>query len=369
MRPFIFVLLVGCSVESGEAAHPNPPQIASLGGDVLAAPKVVPIFFAGDAYQAKLEPFLATLAGSDYWDQTTSEYGVGPLAVAPSIVTTDPPPTTDAELTSWIAGKLATFDPQAIYTVYLPDGVVFQSSDGTSCQDFYGYHTEISGIVTALIPRCVGPNNRDTLAQLTSITSHELIEAATDPHFVTTPAFADVDADHYVWSYMPGAEVADMCEYVDAAYGHLVESYLVQRTWSNAAAAAGHDPCVPALPNLPAYYGIAAVLPDSAPIASDNGTLMTRAVHIAVGASKTIEVDLFADTTTLPWSVEAQDVASLHGAPAELAFAWDKTTGGNGDKLHLTITRLRAGGEPGSELVLYSMLNGEVLAMSAAYVD
>src|SRR5258708_26735937 len=83
-----------------EAMHPAVPQVVASGGPVLTAPVVVPIFFAGDdVAQAQLEQFLAQLAADPvYWPATTAEYGVGPLGVRPSIVSTQSPPTTDAEL-------------------------------------------------------------------------------------------------------------------------------------------------------------------------------------------------------------------------------------------------------------------------------
>lgn len=350
-----------------EANHPTPPQMVKMAGTVLTSPKIVPIFFATDStMKPQVEAFSQAMVGSTYWSATTSEYGVGALSLGATIVTSDTPPTTDTALVTWLQGHFngqngwpTTPDPQTIYSVFLPAGVVLKTSFGNSCEAFGAYHDEAAQtgtnkpIVYALMPRCDGGSTSGTFDELTMSTSHEWIEAATDPNVETTPAYGDVDSDHYVWAYTPGAEVGDMCEYVDAAYQRLVGNYMVQRTWSNAAAMAGHDPCVPA---MGAMRGVAPVFDDTQtlPDIYSQGNVMTKGLQVTVGSQKTIEVDLYSDVDgTADWNVEAVDLASYMGGAAELSFQWDKQTGGNGDKLKLTITHVKAGTDmPGSELIL-----------------
>jgi hypothetical protein len=360
-----------------EAPHPATPQMVKLSGDVLTAPRIVPIFFANDAaMQAQIEDYLHQLASSSYWGATTNEYGVGALTIAPTIVTADAPPTTDTDLAPWIgnhfdgqAGWPAQPDPQTIYAVFLPEGAVLHTSFGDSCRAFGGYHDEATGpqsqsVVFALLPRCEG-GTRSPLDNLTLVTSHEMIEAATDPRAETAPGFQELDADHYVWAYTPGPEVGDMCELVPGAAQRLVGSYVVQRTWSNASAAAGHDPCVPVLAEP--YIAAAPMLAETAAIDSIHTgapSLMTHAVSIPVGTSKTIDVVLFSDAAIADYTVEAYDVAAFFGMPAELTFTWDRDTGHNGDVLHLTITRAATGTRPGlhggSEFLLATVVHRNV---------
>ncbi len=86
------------------APHPAAPQIVSAGGPVLTAPRVVPNFFdPADTMKQDTETFLHELEGSDFWTQTTKEYGVGALTVLPTIVSTDPAPTSDADLGTYLA--------------------------------------------------------------------------------------------------------------------------------------------------------------------------------------------------------------------------------------------------------------------------
>ena len=354
------------------APHDTAPTVLSVGGPVMTAPKIVPIFFMGDStMQTQVEPFLQALVGSSYWQTTTSEYGVGDLAIQPTIVTTDTPPTTDDMLKAWIATNLdgthagwPAPDANTLYTVFLPDGVSLSTPFGNSCSAFGGYHDEgMAGTAKfsyALMPRC-----SSDLDSLSVVTSHELIEAVTDPLPFTAGAYQVTDADHLVWSYTPGGEVGDMCEYVASAAQRLVGNYAVQRTWSNASAAAGHDPCVPVMPGP--YMSASPVLPDTGMIDLDDGTgpHPTKAIQIPVGSSKTIEVDLFSDAQANDWTVKAVDASQLTGGSGELSFTWDTTpaTGHNGNKRMLTITHTAMGMGGGSEFVLSSRVNNHSVSL------
>ena len=347
-----------------EAPHGTAPQVMSGGGAVMATPKIVPIFFTGDTtMQTQVEQFLTQLSTSSYWTTTTQEYGVGALTIMPTIVSTDTPPTSDQMLQTWLAGQLdgthtdwPTFDPNAIYAVFLPDGVQLSTPFGNSCSAFGAYHDETMGqantkIIYALMPRCQG--GVDTL---TVSASHEFIEAATDPHPETDPAYQLVDGPHLIWEFAPGGEVGDMCEFVGLAAQRLVGNFAVQRTWSNMSAAAGHDPCVPVLATP--YVSAAPMLTDDASLDDGMGhSLTTKGVQIPVGMSKTIDIALYSDAPTADWTVKAYDAAQIYGQSKELTVSLDKSTGNNGDILHLTITRVAAG-MGGSEFLISSRPNG-----------
>jgi hypothetical protein len=79
---------------------------------------------------------------------------------------------------------------------------------------------------------------------------------------------------------------------------------------------------------------------------TEYGLLVTQGVHVPIGTSRTIEVDLYSDgPTSGPWTVSALDLSStFFGAnQPTLSFSFDKTRGQNGDKLQLTINALAAG--------------------------
>jgi hypothetical protein len=340
-----------------EAPHGSAPQVRDRGGPVLANPRVVPIFFAGDAaMQAQVEGFLHALAASSYWHATTSEYGIGDLVIEPSIVASDAPFTTTNELEDWLRSRFDgthpewTYNASAIYAVYLPDGVQLSNPAGVTCQAFNSYHLEVAGnpkIIYAVMARCAGG-----LDQLTVSSSHEFIEASSDPFSFTQGAYQELDAEHEVMLFTPGPELGDMCQYLPTAAQRIVDNYRVQRTWSNLSAAAGHDPCVPTL-STP-YRGAAPITHDDVIVGDGLGfTVMTKGVKVPMGTPQTIDVVLFSDAPTEAFPVSAVDVAgSVQGQTPELSFSWDRTSGQNGDTLHLTITRLKNGAGGSSEFMI-----------------
>jgi hypothetical protein len=350
-----------------EAPHAMPPTVMNEGGSVLAAPKVQPIFFSNEDSQSTLEQFLTQMAGSPYWTTTTSEYGVGALTILPSVVWTDTPPTTDTALQTLLAAKYPTPDAATIYTVFLPGGVVLDQGGGSlSCKAFGGYHSETnSGLVYALIPRCASPAGWQPLDETTVATSHELIEASTDPHFYMSPAYDRVDQDHYIWNRTPGAELGDMCEYVETAPQPLVGTFMVQRTWSNAAAAAGKDPCVPEMAN--GYIAAAPHFTDAdvVTVNSRQGAFSTSGVTVNNGMSVDLQLDVFADVdTTDTVSVEVMDAGVFTGTGApQLAYQLGSYSGGNGSTLDLMITRTKAGTGRSSEFVVVTKRAGKIVAL------
>ena len=404
------VLVTACGTPSGGGTHDAPPpdappdapfrealppafpQMVKQGGSVLSTPHVYPIFFTGDSTtQTEMEGFLHALPASSYWSTAVTEYGVGALTVAPSIVISDTPPTTDAALQTLLSGYLdgthtaqgfpATIDPNDIFTVYLPVGVTLSAaSNDVSCQQFYGYHYEAANAartnyVYALLPRCSSPSNMvSTFDILTYATGHELVEASTDPYYTTAPAWSDESSTQYIWAFTPGAEVGDMCSYVDSSYQRLVGQYMVQRIWSNASESAGHDPCVPAPnPSTTPYTAAWPVLTGTTEVADIWGTSQatTPSISIPVGSAAVVDVNLFSDAPSAAWQVEAEDVAFYVGGIGSLAFQWDSQTGSNGDTLHLTITRARTGssdGLSGTEFVINSLRNGTVVSQWWGFV-
>jgi hypothetical protein len=366
------------------APHPVLPELVNgAKGPVLTAPKVMFVFYPGDTRETDLASFATKFAASTFWSTTTSEYGVGALTYGGMIeLTGETAPTTisDAQLQAKVAdylanGTLGVPDPQTIYTFIFPSGTTITQTNPIStllgpvlsCQAFTGYHDNVgvafddagapddAGTKTdftyAVIPTCAAG-----ASTLTSVLSHEWVEAATDPELTANgifsvnggphAAFYAPDTDHSVWSLLGGGEAADLCE----PSGPTIEftppeiGFPVQRTWSNVAARASHDPCVPHVAGS-AYFAAAPVLPDTVSFTTSfTGNITTKGTVIPVGGSKTIEVDLFSDgALDTPMTVKAQDLLyTYYGSTGlfkkTLSFVWDRTTGVNGEKLHLTVT-------------------------------
>ena len=370
----------GPDVDNGEvsttypAPHPPMPQLVNAAkGPVLTTPKIKYVFYPSYANEAALQQFAQSVAASTYWTTTTSEYGVGALTYAGTVDLTDTPPQTisQSDLQSWVAqeltnGAFGTPDPQTIYTIVFPMGTTITQPNPVSpllgsvdsCTAFYGYHDNTTAQIGdaggptsfayAVIPTC------SSLGTVTETLSHEWIEAATDPYLTTSgtftltgganAAFYGPDQDHLVWALLGGGEAGDLCE-PEGSPTAIVPTdvkHTVQRTWSNLSAASSHDPCVPAISG--AFFGSAPVLDESVSFTSQlTGSITSKGVTIAKNAQKTIEVDLFSDGDTGgPWTVTASDVLATYyggyGLKPTMTFDWDRTSGQNGEKLHLTIT-------------------------------
>jgi hypothetical protein len=89
--------------------------------------------------------------------------------------------------------------------------------------------------------------------------------------------------------------------------------------------------------------------------------VQTKGVTIPVGGMKTIDVQLHSDgPTSGPWTVQAYDVNDYMGNTANTMVSLDKSTGSNGDVLHLTIKVLTKDKTlDGEGFVLVSSLNGQ----------
>jgi hypothetical protein len=202
----------------------------------------------------------------------------------------------------------------------------------------------------AVVAQCT-VRGQSALDGVTVTTSHELVEASTDPRPYYNPAYQLVDAEHAAWNYglsgVPTGEVADLCEY-EGNSAMLLGGFVVQRTWSNRAAAVNLDPCVPG-PVGP-YFGAAPDVSDQL-VFDRNATV---GVQIPVGASKTVNVRLFSSTAVQPFHVTAFE-GPLSAPASTLQFEWDRQVGNNGDVLKLTITRVANGqlGD-GSLVVLFA---------------
>jgi hypothetical protein len=358
-------------------------QLANMGGPILKTPKFVAVTFDGDSLRTQIEDFGGKLGASQYWSSVVSEYGVGAIAATNIHVAQAPAKTVnDTDIQKFLqdnvkaGGLLGAADPNAIYTMIYPAGVTITQGEGqdlgTGCQDFGGYHDEITvgttKIAYAVIPRCEAfpPPPDHSLMGIDFVTtalSHELSEAATDPHPQTEPAFAGTDDADLVWSFMTGGENGDMCAGIDQFWVKPADlGYTVQRLWSNKAALASHDPCVPA-PSA-AYFNTAFAPTDAISVPDPSGqgpAIDTKGIKLAVGESKTIELDLYSDQPTDEWAVFAFDAGGDGGpgsgaSPLDLKI--DKPKGKDGDKLQLTVT-LKSAPQYGLEpFVIQSTLNG-----------
>ena len=198
-------------------------------------------------------------------------------------------------------------DDDTIYAIVLPAG---QSADAGACVTFGASHstayTDVGQRISFTVnPICTVPYLGLTgIGQITASLSHEIDESATDAdgqewaaqNWAASGWGAAAEGDAY-------AETADMCEFQpNAVYVDPQIGYLVQRIWSNASVAAGHDPCLPLLSSDPVYFIAEPYLPEGARVWQGN---YARGLQLSPGQEVTVPVVLRADGQVGEWQLEA----------------------------------------------------------------
>lgn len=249
------------------------PLLQHAGDDGLLSPlRLVVVTAPGDPLANELDAFGDAVPTSNWFAAVTAEYGVA--APRPSEHLTGPPlpaggaPLDRDAVESYVAAALAAAssppapDGDTLYLVYLPPGVDLEDNVGCQGPGPSGWHHRYGngGDGLAVVQRCQG-GFESPLQQLTIIGSHEIAEAATDsgPGWRVPIPPSDTPA----WKVDPWlsyeesrlTENGDLC--IDTRI--LEGGFWYQRSFSNAAAAAGGDPCVPAL-TIP-YYGATTARP------------------------------------------------------------------------------------------------------------
>jgi hypothetical protein len=225
------------------------PQLQYYGGPLLGNVKVQLVYWNNQvAYQDKLPGFFSSITQSAYFDWL-NEYNGGGTSVGrgsylgaytDSAVGTGQIEDADirTELTSLLSkNAIPQPDANTLYMVYFPPGLNVDLDGSGSCQVFCAYHNtfmnggkEVNyGVIPDQGGSCAGGcgGNADQFNNETSVSSHELIEAVTDPAVgLVTGNTPQAPLGWYDGTY---GEIGDICNAVQAQVG----SYTVQRVWSN----------------------------------------------------------------------------------------------------------------------------------------
>ena len=239
-----------------------PPQVIDVGGPVLTAPRTQPIFFTGDADYADADRrrSMRLLTDSKYWtdhdervrrrhdhraaDDRRDRRGAdldrrarGDARAASSTVRTPPR-----------AGRRRS-TPQTVYSVFLPAGVVVHDPDGDSCDSYGAFHDEAMGahgesIVYALMPRCDygNPLDRRSDRELQPRADRSCDRSARRDRRSRTAIRIPITTS---WRSRRAPRSATTASTSTPRTSGSFGDFEVQRTWSNAASLAGHNPCVP----------------------------------------------------------------------------------------------------------------------------
>ena len=366
------------------AFAPVMPQLVNHGGAVLLKPVLVTVTFPSEKNVDAYEAFDDNLGPTSYWKEVASEYGVGPT-VSDAIdhvrmTTTLPDAMDDGELDTYVGEHALNYakygwpapTDQTIYVLVIPPTTAVSLSGRDTCSTgIGGFHTSTTvgaiEVAYAIVLQCTDPGVTPRLQSVTA--SHEIGEAATDPHpQLGFQGFEGVDDDDIAWRIMQNGAVenGDLCENdPDARYRDTVDpgfAYRVQRQWSNASSKLGHNPCVPVPPDP--YFNVVGLELEKVTFnASDFGLssrLATRGYHVAVGETKTFPIGFWSDGPTAAWTLAVQEGTPFAAPPkvSRLDVSLDKYTGSNGEKAYVTVTVKSATGRKASILTIQSSDGG-----------
>jgi hypothetical protein len=246
----VTLMLVSGACGDGEEAPRLPlPLFVDVGGPKLAHPQLVFISYANDLSGPGLADYSRWLVTSSWLETVGGEYGVG----AGSVVAIEKPDAAPDEIDNseivdllfagLANGSLPAPTANTLYMFTFPGTFVTYGGSG-GCGRFDSYHDSARRngveVAYAVVPSCgFEPAN----PRVTTI-ARVLIAAATDPFPAANPGW-QLRERTSPWLAM-GAEVSDLCRRGgDMSETVVVDGARMPRIWSNAAAAAGEDPCVP----------------------------------------------------------------------------------------------------------------------------
>jgi hypothetical protein len=252
---WILLTVAAASACGAEGPAHRPFPTVSAGDQALLSPaNLVTIVPSNEPTAQHLFQFSARIAGTQWWAAIAAEYRL--TTVSPVATILGPPlsaDVTDHDVYDFITAAVTQNggperDGHTLYLLYLPAGVrvIERGQVNADCQNFAAYHTPYGtrGDQLAVVQQC---STNDPFDNMTIAASHEIIEAVTDADgrgYVLPPIAQRRPWEETIWNAydLTGrAELADLCEGTFFAEG----TFVFQRIWSNAGAAAGGDPCIP----------------------------------------------------------------------------------------------------------------------------
>ena len=216
-----------------------------FGGPILSKIDIHPVFWnSATKLQSNINAFYAAMPSSALYSML-SQYNIGTsgTAVAGIIDTNATKSIKDSAIQSRLAtlingGKLPKPTSNTYYPVHFPSGMTITLGSSRSCVQFCAYHSTfvLNGVNVnyGVVPDigqtgCSGGCGASNVTNNTdSVSSHELVEATTDPAVGLATTFAAPLG----WYDQPdNQEIGDLCN----AQQGTSAGFTVQKEWSNAA--------------------------------------------------------------------------------------------------------------------------------------
>jgi hypothetical protein len=337
------------------ALAPAGAHLTYYGGHVISNVKVIQVLYGSGPYEAEvtntaapsIASFYGAVTNSSYYDWL-SEYntnitanGGGPgtnqligrgtfagqIQITPSaanngstIDDTQIQPELQAQIN---AGHLPVPDANTVFAVYFPDGKVITMGGSTSGVQFCAYHGTVapSGSLPefyySILPGFGSPGFSGggcgagtEFQNVTSVSSHELVEATTDAEV----GLATVLAPPLAWYDNTNGEIGDICNaQQQAIVGGDGRTYTVQQEWSNV-----QNNCVVSGPAVVNDFTISAN-PTSISVTHGTSGMSTISTAITSGSAQSVSL-------------------SASGLPSGATASFSPTSVSSGGSSTLTIT-------------------------------
>ncbi len=236
----------GLRVESAPAGA----QLQYFGGPVLSNVHVIPVYWNSKVqFQSNLNAFYAAIPSSSYYDLLSQYSGIGHGTRGSPFVdnrtrTRLSDSQVQAELARLIsAGSVPQPTANSYYPIHFPPNTSITAPDGSrSCVQFCAYHGTFVhngvnvnyGVIPDQGGGCAGGcgTNPQRVNNLTSVSSHEMVEATTDP----AVGLATTIGPPLGWYDPNNGEIGDICNGQQGTItGSDGKTYVVQKEFSNAA--------------------------------------------------------------------------------------------------------------------------------------
>lgn len=241
----------------------NTPKLSYGNGPLIQKVKIYDVFYSpGNPFEDMLGAFYTAITQSAYFDwlveynSPDGKYKISRGSYLGKFEDTNPATTAtipdtgatgsvQAYLKALIAAnKVPKPDNDTIYMIYFPSQVTIKLGTDSSCSTFCAYHSSMTvnnqlvrygvmpDVTAGACAMGCGPNTG--FLNVTDVSSHELIEAVTDP---------DNGTGWYDTVDQNCGEIGDICA-TNAGETGVVATYTVQKEWSNAA-----NDCIVMSPN------------------------------------------------------------------------------------------------------------------------
>jgi hypothetical protein len=249
--PHLMPMRSSTEIEQLNFRAPRGAHLNYYGGPTLTHVNVIPVYWnANVQYQSSLNAFYADVPGfSTIYTSLLKQYsaiGTGTRG-APYVAAQATASLTDAQVQSFLtslfnAGKLPLPNASNYYPVHFDPGTSITDPSGAqSCVVFCAYHGTYVyngvnvnyGVVPDQGGGCAGGcgGNAQRVNNLTSVSSHELVEATTDP----AVGLATVYGPPLSWYDPNYGEIGDICNGQQASITANGHTYVVQTEFSNSA--------------------------------------------------------------------------------------------------------------------------------------